>query len=279
MSSWSRLPSCPASSAESVAAQWQCWKCRPEMTVVFHYSYRSISACRANCCVSAEHKVTKEKPYGRKTNWKYYCEDVITLKLHFSRFHRKNRDFIFCFFFLFSWQRAKRGKKSTSENRHVLCREDHAEMRWMTYYSTVNRFFCHWKLTPATKIHPIPVVVSTQNVLDFYGDADEAAGHPANFSSILFLAERLWRGPVVARRLLRWLYQSQSSLKSITHTHQRLPCTAIVTEPSGPPHTVYIYLYELYVALCACLYAFSVHRRCKIRGRRKKKKTKQGTAF
>lgn len=90
--------------------------------------------------------------------------------------------------------------------------------------------------------------------MDFYGDANEAAGHPANFSSILFLAERLWRGPVVARRLLRWLYQSQSSLKSITHTHQRLPCTAIVTEPSGPQHTVYIYLYELYVALCARLF-------------------------
>lgn len=98
------------------------------------------------------------------------------------------------------------------------------------------------------------MVLSTQNVLDFYGDVNEAAGHPANFSSILFLAERLWRGPVVARRLLRWLYQSQSSLKSITHTHQRLPCTAIVTEPSGPQHTVYIYLYELYVALCAFLW-------------------------
>lgn len=103
------------------------------------------------------------------------------------------------------------------------------------------------KAEDSSKIYPIPLVVSTQNVLDFYGDGNEAAGHPANFSSILFLAERLWRGPVVARRLLRWLYQSQSSLKSITHTHQRLPCTAIVTKPSGPQHTVYIYLYELYV--------------------------------
>lgn len=32
---------------------------------------------------------------------------------------------------------------------------------------------------------------------------EEAAGHPANFSSILFLVERLWCGPAVARRLLR----------------------------------------------------------------------------
>lgn len=59
------------------------------------------------------------------------------------------------------------------------------------------------KVEASDKIHPIPVVISTQNVLDFYGDVNEAAGHPANFSSILFLAERLRRGPVVARRLLR----------------------------------------------------------------------------
>ena len=69
---------------------------------------------------------------------------------------------------------------------------------------------------------------------------------------ILLLSKKLWRGPVVARHLLRWLYQRQSSLKSITHTHQRLPCTAIVTGPSGPQHTVYIYLYVLYECVCMC---------------------------
>ena len=59
------------------------------------------------------------------------------------------------------------------------------------------------KADASDQIHPIPVVVSTQEALDFYGDANEAAGHPVNFSSILFLAERLRRGPAVARRLLR----------------------------------------------------------------------------
>lgn len=43
---------------------------------------------------------------------------------------------------------------------------------------------------------------------------------------------------MVARHLLRWLYQSQSSLKSITQTYQRLPCPAIVNQPSGPLLTV-----------------------------------------
>lgn len=115
---------------------------------------------------------------------------------------------------------------------------------------------CHWRLKPVTKIYLSPEVVSTQNRLDFCGDVSEAAGPPANFSSILLLVERLWCGPVVARRLLRWLYQSQSSLKSITHSHQRPPCTAIVTEPSGPQRTVHIYLYKLYLAprerACLC---------------------------
>lgn len=115
---------------------------------------------------------------------------------------------------------------------------------------------CHWRLKPVTKIHPIPEVVSTQNRLDFCEDVSEAAGPPANFSSILFLVERLWCGPVVARRLLRWLYQSQSSLKSITHSHQRPPCSTFVVEPSGPQLTVHIYLYKLYLAprarACLC---------------------------
>lgn len=125
-------------------------------------------------------------------------------------------------------------------------------MRETIHYS---KPLCHRRLKPVTKIHPIPEVVSTQNRLDFW-DVSEAAGPPANFSSILFLVERLWRGPVVARRLLRWLYQSQSSLKSITHSHQRPPCAGIVAEPSGPQLTVHIYLYKLYLAphahACLC---------------------------
>lgn len=77
------VPSCPVSSAESVTAQWQCWKCNPKMTAVFHYSNRSISSCRANYSISTEHKVTKEKPYGYKTNQNYFCKDFVTLKLFF----------------------------------------------------------------------------------------------------------------------------------------------------------------------------------------------------
>lgn len=70
----------------------------------------------------------------------------------------------------------------------------------MIHYS---QLLCHRRMKLVTKIYPIPEVVSTQNILDFYRDAREAAGHPANFCSILFLVEKLWCGPVVARRLLR----------------------------------------------------------------------------
>lgn len=57
---------------------------------------------------------------------------------------------------------------------------------------------------------------------------------PLIFRSFSVVLLNFWRKRFIARHLLRWLYQSQPSLKSITHTHQRLPYPAFVRVASGP---------------------------------------------
>lgn len=82
------------------------------------------------------------------------------------------------------------------------------------------------------------------------------------FSSFQHAARR--QAPAWARGCqapLKWLYQSQSSLKSITHTHQKAaPAPPLWPEPSGPLLAVCIYLFgaarlpEMDSALAAARY-------------------------
>lgn len=76
-------------------------------------------------------------------------------------------------------------KEKSIENRHLVLR---CFVLRVTCCALLNdqllysKPFLPLKTEANGKIYPIPVVVSTQSVLDFYGDANEAAGHPLNFS-------------------------------------------------------------------------------------------------